>query len=125
MIYGIGIDIVEVDRIRQSVISYGERFLARIFTDAERSYCDSYGEKSALHYAARFAAKEAFSKAIGTGITKGFKFKDFSIANEAGGKPYAILEGETREKYGALKCHVTLSHTEINAAAYVTLERLP
>ncbi len=77
-----------------------------------------------MHYAARFAAKESFSKAIGTGITKGFKFKEFGIENEPSGKPNCVLSGGALEKYGHLKFHVSLSHTDNNAVAFIVLEEL-
>jgi holo-[acyl-carrier protein] synthase len=122
MIFGIGTDIVEVQRIKSSIENYGERFLGRIFTDYEREYCEIYGEKKYLHYAARFASKEAFSKAIGTGITKGFKFKEVGIKNLPSGKPELILEGTMQEKYGSYNHFVTLSHTDGNAIATIVIE---
>ena len=76
-----------------------------------------------MHYAARFAAKEAFSKAIGTGITEGFKFKEIGIRNEENGKPLVELQGGLKEKWGDCLVHVSLSHTEGNAVAYIVMER--
>ena len=93
MIFGIGTDIAEVTRIKEAVDKYGDRFLNRIFTKTEQEYCEIFKENKYLHYAARFALKEAFSKAIGTGITEGFKFKEVGIKNEENGKPVAVLEG--------------------------------
>ena len=122
MIFGIGIDLAETERIKKSIENYGDRFLNRIFTDFEKEYCDLFGEKRYLHYAARFAAKEAFSKAIGTGITQGFKFSNVAVKNEPSGKPILILNGEMLEKYGHLKLHISLTHTDTNAAAMVVLE---
>lgn len=121
MIYGIGTDIVEVERIKNSIDNYGERFLNRIFTEIEQKYCEQFGEKKFVHYAARFAAKESFSKAIGTGITRGFKFKEVGIENEKSGKPMMILLGEMLDKYNEYKIEVSLSHTDNNAIAYLIL----
>lgn len=123
MIFGIGTDIVEVERIKNSIENYGKRFLDRIFTETEQEYSELFKENKYVHYAARFAAKESFSKAIGTGITKGFKFKEVSIKNEKTGKPNVILEGEMKEKYGDLKIEVSLSHTDHNAIAYLIIEK--
>jgi holo-[acyl-carrier protein] synthase len=123
MIYGIGTDIVDVERIKQAVENYGNRFLSRIYTDTEQEYSESFNENKYVHYAARFAAKESFSKAIGTGITKGFKFREVGIQNEPNGKPTMILDGEMLDRYGELKIHVSLSHTDKNAIAYIILEK--
>ena len=122
MIIGIGTDIIEVSRIKSSIEKYGKRFLDRIFTDIEIKYCESFKGTQYLHYAARFAAKESFSKAIGTGITRGFKFKEIGIVNEKNGKPLVVLSGTLKDKYGDYKCYVSLSHTEDNAVAYLTIE---
>ncbi|PKL84736.1 MAG: holo-[acyl-carrier-protein] synthase [Ignavibacteriae bacterium HGW-Ignavibacteriae-1] len=122
MIFGIGTDIVDVERIKQAIESYGQRFLDRIYTDTEQEYSESFNDKKYVHYAARFAAKESFSKAIGTGITKGFKFREVGIKNEASGKPVMMLEGEMLERYGKYKIHVSLSHTDANAIAYILME---
>ena len=121
MIIGIGTDIIEVARIKESIEKYGERFLKRIFTDVEIEYCETYKEHKYLHYAARFAAKESFSKAIGTGITQGFKLNEVGIRNEKSGKPVIDLRGGLAEKYGHYKCYVSLSHTEGNAVSYIAL----
>jgi holo-[acyl-carrier protein] synthase len=122
MIIGIGTDIIEVERIRESIEKYGERFLKRIFTEKEIEYCESYCEGKYLHYAARFAAKESFSKAIGTGITNGFKFVEISINNEKNGKPFIELSGGMKEKWGDKKICISLSHTNENAVSYILME---
>ncbi len=123
MIIGIGTDIIEIERIAHSAEQYGDRFIKRIYTETEIEYCETFNDKKALHYAARFAAKEAFSKAIGTGITDGFKFKEIGIKNEKNGKPVVELNGSLKEKYGDCKIYVSLSHTEGNAVAYVVMEK--
>jgi holo-[acyl-carrier protein] synthase len=122
MIYGFGLDIVEVARIQTAIEKYGDRFRNKLFTIHEIEYCESFKDKQYVHYAARFAAKEAFSKAIGTGITQGFNFKDIAVANEQSGKPYLVLDGLMKERYGEKKSHITLSHTDNNAVAAVILE---
>ncbi len=122
MIVGIGIDLIEVKRIQESIEKYGPRFLNKIFSETEQEYSNQFGEKQYVHYAARFATKEAFSKAIGTGVTQGFKFKNVSIKNIEFGKPILELHEEMFERYGHLKSHISLTHTDTNAAAVVVLE---
>lgn len=122
MIIGIGTDIVEVKRIKDAIENYKERFLNRIFTDLEQEYCEKWGDNKYVHYAARFAAKESFSKAVGTGITKGFKFREIGIKNLKTGEPLVVLEGGLLEKYGQYKAKVSLSHTDNNAVAFIVLE---
>jgi holo-[acyl-carrier protein] synthase len=122
MIIGIGTDIIEVSRIADSIEKYGDRFRNRIFTQLEQEYCESFKANKYVHYAARFAAKEAFSKAIGTGITKGFKFSEIWVRNEQSGEPKIELGGGLAEKWGKCKIHISLSHTVGNAVAYVVIE---
>lgn len=122
MIIGIGSDIVDVARIAQSIEQYGDRFLNRIFTPTEQEYCKRFHGTEAVHYAARFAYKEAFSKAIGTGITQGFQFKECGVVNMPTGRPVADLSGVMKERYGHFVIHVTLSHTGTMAMAVVVIE---
>ena len=122
MIIGVGTDIIEIERIGKSIEKYGERFLKRIFTDREVRYCETFGDTRYLHYAARFAAKEAFSKAIGTGITEGFKFNEVGVKNEKSGKPVIEMLGGMKKKWGDKNIHVSLSHTEGNAVAFLVIE---
>jgi holo-[acyl-carrier protein] synthase len=123
MIVGIGTDIIEVTRIEKAIEKYGEKFLKRIFTDTERNYCEQFNEKKYMHYAARFAAKEAFSKAIGTGITDGFKFSEIGIKNEKSGKPVIELFGGLYKQWGDCIILVTLSHSDANAMAFLIIEQ--
>ena len=123
MIVGIGTDIIEISRIEKAIEEYGERFLKRIFTDTERNYCEQFKDTRFLHYAARFAAKEAFSKAIGTGITEGFKFSEIGIKNEPSGKPRIELFGGLAKQWGDCIVLVTLSHSDSNATAFGIIER--
>lgn len=123
MIIGIGTDIIEIDRIKGTLENDGERFRNKMFTQIEIDYCEQYKDKKYAHYAARFAAKEAFSKAIGTGFARGFKFKEIYVENLKTGEPIIKLEGSLKEKYGENIIKVSLSHTDNNAIAYLTMEK--
>ena len=125
MIVSIGIDIIEVARIRE-VLLRTPRFVERVFTRTERAYCDSRGVVSAQHYAARFAAKEAALKALQTGWRGGISWQDVEISARESGAPYLIFTGqvlEVFEKLGATKTHLSMSHTNQHAIAQVVLER--
>lgn len=125
MIVGIGIDLVEVQRIEEALSRHEGRMKTRLFTDAEQAYCDSC-HTPALHYAARFAAKEAFSKAVGTGMTNSLKWREIEIVNEPSGEPILRPAGVATELMaarGATRVHVSLTHTKGVAAAVVVLER--
>ncbi|HBB25841.1 MAG TPA: holo-[acyl-carrier-protein] synthase, partial [Bacteroidetes bacterium] len=121
MIIGIGTDIVDVPRIKAAHDQYGERFLSKIFTPTEIAYCDHFGDTRFLHYAARFAAKEAFSKAIKTGMRDGMSFKLVGIVNEKSGEPRIELFGAMLERWGSYKIHVSLSHTAAVGLAVVVI----
>jgi holo-[acyl-carrier protein] synthase len=125
MIISIGIDIIEVARIRE-VLLRTPRFRERVFTPAERAYCDSRGAVAAQHYAARFAAKEAALKALQTGWRGGISWQDVEIASRGSGAPYLILHGPVLglfDKSGATQSHLSLSHTNEHAIAEVILEK--
>ena len=121
MILGIGTDIVLVTRIQDALEKYGDRFLRRIFTEGERAYCEAQKYKF-QHYAARFAAKEAFSKAIGTGITGDMTWTSVEVVKRRGGEPFLRLHNKIAEKYGACRVLVSLSHTSESALAMVAIE---
>jgi holo-[acyl-carrier protein] synthase len=124
MILGTGIDIVEVPRIAQAVGRFGERFLGRIFTAAEIRYCDPKANRME-RFAARFAAKEAAMKAIGTGMHGGVSWQDFEVGREPSGRPTMVLHGKAAEiaaRMGVRRAHLSVSHTEEHAVAYVVLE---
>lgn len=123
MIVGIGTDITDITRIEGLVEKYGERFARKIFTEKEIEYCESFKMKKFEHYTARFAAKEAFSKAIGTGITDGFKFNEIGVENEENGRPFVVLAGGLKERWGDCKIHISLSHTSTLAVAMIVMER--
>ncbi len=122
MIIGIGTDIIEISRIESSIKKYGERFLKRIFTDREIQYSEQFNENKYLHYAARFSAKESFSKAIGTGITKGFKFSEIGVKNLTSGEPTIELFGGLSKKWGNYNIKISLSHSDNNAIAFLIIE---
>ena len=125
MIVSIGIDIIEVARIRE-VLLRTPRFVERVYTQRERAYCDSRGVVSAQHYAARFAAKEAALKALQTGWRGGISWQDVEIASRESGAPYLIFTGqvlEVFEKFNATQAHLSMSHTTQHAIAQVILER--
>jgi holo-[acyl-carrier protein] synthase len=124
MILGIGTDLAEVPRIRRSIERYGERFLRRIYTEHERRYAESKAN-AAERFAARFAAKEAGMKAIGTGWNFGVTWKDFEVANEPSGRPTLRLSGvalELANRRGIRVISVSLTHTADVAFAVVILE---
>ena len=124
MIRGIGIDIIEIERIERALARHPERMKKRLYTEAEREYCEARANPM-LHYAARFAAKEAFSKAVGTGMAKGFGWQDAAILNHPGGEPYVLLSDRGREiltARGATRAHVSLSHSNTVACAVIVIE---
>jgi len=124
MIVGTGIDIAEVPRIRQSIERFGERFLQRIFTVGEIRYCDSKANR-VERYAARFAAKEAAMKALGTGWNYGVRWRDCEVVRMPSGRPTIAFHGKAAEfaaKLGVKNAALSLSHTEVQAIAQVILE---
>jgi len=124
MIVGTGIDIAEVPRIAASIERFGDRFLRRIFTAEEMRYCDSKANR-VERYAARFAAKEAAMKAIGTGWNHGVAWRDIEVVRAPGGRPTLTLHGKAAEfaaKLGTKHIAVSLSHTAEQAIAHVILE---
>jgi holo-[acyl-carrier protein] synthase len=124
MIVGSGVDLAEVARIRRSIERYGERFLARVYTRGERAYVEQKKNRFE-RYAARFAAKEAAMKAIGTGWKHGVTWQDFEVANLPSGQPTLRLSGKAAEfarRLDAKRVTLSLSHTETLAIAQVILE---
>ena len=125
MIVGTGIDIAEVPRIREAIERHGQRFLKRIFTEGEIQYCESKANR-VERYAARFAAKEAGMKAIGTGWNHGVRWRDIEVARKPGGRPTLVLHGKAAEfaaKLGASNIALSLTHTAEQAFAQVILEK--
>ena len=124
MITGIGVDVVQNDRLRGSIERFGDRFLNRIYTEAEIDYCKKCSQPE-IHYAARFAAKEAAFKALGTGWAAGVKWKDIEIERLPSGKPELHLYGEAlahATAAGATRFYVSLTHDQLVSCAVVILE---
>ena len=118
-IHGIGIDIVDTARIQESIERFGDRFIDRIFTESEKAYCSAM-TASERNYAARFAAKEAIAKALGTGIGAELAWTDMEILRNANGKPGAKLTGAGKafmERNGIVEIQISLSHADNHAAA--------
>jgi holo-[acyl-carrier protein] synthase len=125
VIISIGIDIVEVYRIAET-IQRTPRFVERVYTEKERAYCEAKGAASAQSFAARFAAKEAFLKALKTGWRGKITWQDMEILNDEMGVPSLEIKGEARELLrlsGADKIHLSISHTTDHAVAQVILEK--
>ncbi len=123
-VIGIGIDLVECARIQRSIDRFGDRFLHRVFTDGEIEYSMSM-KFPARHLAVRFAAKEAVSKAFGTGIGKAMGWRDIDVRKRPTGEPFLVFSGPAQElaaKRGIASALITLSHTEHHAMASVVLE---
>jgi holo-[acyl-carrier protein] synthase len=124
MITGIGIDVVQNDRIRDSIQRFGDRFLNRIYTEGEMEYCKKCANPE-IHYAARFAAKEAAFKALGTGWAAGVKWKDVEVARLPSGKPELHLYGEAlvrAQSLGTQRFFVSLTHDQLVSCAVVIFE---
>lgn len=120
MVEGVGIDIIEVSRIKMSIEDYGSPFTDRIFTPDEIEYC-SDKPNPFQHYAARFAAKEAFSKAAGTGWNSDFSWQEVEVMNEPSGKPCLRLSGWAQKDFGRKKVFLSLSHSGDYVAAVVII----
>jgi holo-[acyl-carrier protein] synthase len=117
VIKGLGVDIVEIDRMRQALTRH-PRMKERIFSAEERAYCDKRN-KPEVHYALRFAAKEAVLKALGTGFT-GMSFQDVEVVRDSGGRPSPRLHGraaQVAEEIGVVEMHLSLSYTHTTAVA--------
>ncbi|HTB13736.1 MAG TPA: holo-ACP synthase [Bryobacteraceae bacterium] len=125
MIVGSGVDLCEVGRIKDAIARHGRRFVERIYTDREIAYAES---KANLYerYAARFAAKEAAMKALGTGMRGGVRWRDFEVTNLPSGRPTLQFHGkaaEWAEKLGVESISLSITHTAIQAMALVILEK--
>ncbi|NUN94245.1 MAG: holo-ACP synthase [Verrucomicrobiae bacterium] len=124
MIFGVGMDLIETSRIEASWKRFGKRFLARVFLPEEIAYCLSM-KFPARHLAARFAAKEAVSKAFGTGIGAQLGWKDIEVRRDPNGRPFLLLHGGGERLFrecGATRAHLSLTHHETAAAAVAVLE---
>lgn len=125
MICGIGIDLVENDRLAKIIAKWGSKFLQRVFSEGEIKYCEKHVQAE-INYGARFAAKESFLKALGMGLGMGIKLKEIEVAHDKKGKPELILHGGAKaqiEQRNIGKIHLSLTHTRNYASAIVLLEK--
>ena len=124
MVLGLGTDLIETGRVEASIKRFGDRFLERIFSPGEIAYC-TRKKNAAESFAARFAAKEAGAKALGTGISRGVTWKEFEVRREASGKPSLYLSGraaELAEAMGVRRIQLSLTHSREFALAVVVVE---
>jgi len=131
VIVGLGSDLCDIERIQKSLDRFGERFIARVFTEAERAKAERRPFTRAGTYAKRFAAKEAFSKAVGTGFKRGVFMKDIGVVNLPSGQPTLALTGGAKERLDAMippghaaKVHLTMTDDHPFAMAVVIIEAL-
>lgn len=120
-----GTDIIEIDRIRKALEKSSTSFSVKVFTESEINYCESKKNAKFKSYAARFAAKEAVAKALGTGIDEGIRWKDIEVLNDMRGKPHINLYGKARDIYEALggsEISLSLSHCENYAVAFAVIK---
>ena len=125
MIVGSGVDLCEVERIKSAIARHGRRFLERVYTDREIAYAERKANPYE-RFAARFAAKEAGMKAIGTGWRGGVKWRDFEVANLPSGRPTLAFHGKAAEyaqKLGVQNISLSITHTSVQAMAIVILEK--
>lgn len=130
MIVGIGNDVIDIRRIEETLEKFGQRFISRIFTEVEIRKSEKRAQRAAS-YAKRFAAKEACSKALGTGFRAGVFWKDMGVVNEPSGKPTIVLTGGAREQLGRLlpeghtaRIHLTITDDFPYAHAFVMIEAI-
>ncbi len=118
---GLGIDLVEVDRIRAAIEERGERFLARLFTETEIAYCRRH-QDAAIHFAGRFCAKEALAKALGLGFGKEVSWREIEVRNDERGAPHFTFYGSLKELIGSKKPLLSITHTKTYASAVVVID---
>ncbi|MCX8108923.1 MAG: holo-ACP synthase [Verrucomicrobiae bacterium] len=126
MVVGLGIDLVEISRVASACERFGDRFLKRLFSSEEIRYCYAFTDP-APHLAARFAAKEAVSKAFGTGIGARLGWLDIEVRNYKSGQPYVLLHDKGMQllrDLGASSVHISLAHTREHAVAVAIIESL-
>ena len=131
MILGLGSDLVDIRRIERTIARFGDRFLDRIFTQAERRKCDRRADRAG-GYARRFAAKEACAKALGTGLRGGVFWRDMGVVNLRSGAPTMALTGGAAKRLAAItpvglhpRIHLSLTDDHPYAQAFVIIEALP
>ena len=125
MVLGLGTDLIETERVRESIDRFGDRFLRRIYTPGEIAYCLRKKKHAAESFAARFAAKEAGAKALGTGISRGVSWQELEVGREPGGRPTLHLTGRAAELaavLGVRRVQLSLTHSRDLAMAFVVME---
>lgn len=125
MIYGVGVDLVDIQRMQKIIQRWDTPFLEKIFTADEIAYCKKHAQ-SAVHFGARFAAKESFLKALGMGLGNGIRLAEIEVVHDPGGRPALKLHGAARKHIRTRriqKVHLSLSHTKEYASAMVLLEK--
>jgi holo-[acyl-carrier protein] synthase len=124
MVLGLGTDLIEIERVQASMNRFGDRFLNRVFTEGEIAYC-MRKKQAAESFAARFAAKEAGAKALGTGISRGVNWKEFEVTREPGQRPVLHFHGRAAElakAMGVRRVQLSLSHSRTVALAVAVVE---
>ena len=125
MVLGLGTDLIEISRIEESIRQFGQRFLDRVYTPEEIAYCQRKKKHAAESFAARFAAKEAGAKALGTGISRGVSWKEIEVRREPGGRPTLHLSGRAQDRareLGIRRLSLSLTHSRDVALAVVVAE---
>ena len=125
MIFGTGIDIIEINRIKQSIQKYSDRFERKVFTQKEINYCHSQADP-VKHFAARFSVKEAVLKCFGTGMTGGIFWKDIEVDKQESGQPVLNLHGNGKELFNRLKLkyiHISITHDKNYAVVHAIAEK--
>ena len=120
-IQGVGIDVVDVERMKEVLEKQGKAFLDKVFSDMEVTYCKTH-QKSYIHFAARFAAKEAVAKAMRTGWSGAFHWRDIEVVNDQSGAPHILLSRDVAKALEQFIVHLSLSHTDNTVVALVVLE---
>jgi len=120
-IYGIGIDLVAVTRIQKALTTWPERFRSRVFTPSEVAFCEKVADRF-LSYAGRFAAKEAFAKALGTGLRGAIAWREIEVQDNERTRPTLLLHGRARKLLGKRQAHLSITHLADYAAAVVVIE---
>ena len=120
-ILGIGVDVVDVDRMKDVLEKQGKVFLDKVFSDMEVTYCKTR-KKPYIHFGARFAAKEAVAKAMRTGWSGAFHWRDIEVVNDQSGAPHILLSRDVAKALEQCSVHLSLSHTDNTIVAFVVLE---
>jgi holo-[acyl-carrier protein] synthase len=120
-ILGIGVDVVDVQRMKEVLEKQGKVFLDKVFSDMEVTYCKTH-KRPYIHFGARFAAKEAVAKAMRTGWSGAFHWRDIEVVNDQSGAPHILLSRDVAKALDQCTVHLSLSHTENTIVAFVVLE---